>query len=203
MKKQTALLACVLCTLIAAGQSNASIEIKHSVSANDLQNILYFEGISHEKFNIKSNKLKGKDYQLVIKEFREGKLVKVDTMFNSREDEYFRIKEDSLPFAVLTKMSDLSEFKIQVQFNGFSVSRKYKVLPAEKDKFALKTFFGPKLEMPINLQGSNYFLAYMMPYVRKDKSEAYCEVAQSGLDPEKLYEKYKIPHYFLVAINFN
>lgn len=184
------------------GQSNATIETKDGLDFNDLQHILYFEGISNQKFNIKSDSLKGKNYQIIIKEFKQGKLSKTNIVFDSKEDEYFRIKTDSLSFAVLTKMTDFNYFKIQFQFNGFSSERKYTVQPSEKDKFALKSFFGSKTQLPINLNGINYFLAYMMPYVRPDKSEAYCEVAQSGVPPEKLYYKYKIPHYFLIAIKF-
>ncbi len=202
MKKYAAFILLILAGHFSSGQSASVIQTKHGLDLNDLQHILYFEGISNEKFNIKSDSLKGKNYQIIIKEFKEGKLTKTDTVFNSKEDEYFRIKTDSLSFAVLTKMSDLNHFKIQFQFDGFSSDRKYPVSPAQKDKFTLKSFFGPKSELPINLNGMNYFLAYMTPYVRKDKSEAYCEVAQSGIDPEKLYDKYKIPHYFLTAIRF-
>ena len=42
----------------------------------------------------------------------------------------------------------------------------------------------------------------MTPYIRADKREAYCEVAQSGVDPEHLYDCDKIPHYFLVEVKF-
>ena len=42
----------------------------------------------------------------------------------------------------------------------------------------------------------------MTPYIRADKSEAYCEVGQSGVNPEHLYDSYKIPHYFLVEVKF-
>jgi hypothetical protein len=184
------------------GQSNAIIETKQGLSFSDLQNILYFERIGYQKFNIKSNEINGKNFEIIIKEFKEGKLVKIDTVFNSNEDEDFKLKSDSLSFAVLTQISELNYFKIWFQFNGFSKDRKYPVQPSEKEKFALKNFFGAKTELPINLNGLNYFLAYMMPFVKKDKSEAYCEVAQSGTDPEKLYDKYKIPHYFLIAIRF-
>jgi hypothetical protein len=202
MKKQLVSLILILCGYFSYGQTNATIKTKHGLNFHDVQNILYFEGISNQKFNIRSDSLKGKNYQVIIKEFTGGKLTVIDTVFNSKEDEYFRIKTDSLNFSVLTKMSDLNFFKIQFQFDGFSAGRKYPVLPSEHDKFALKSFFGPKSELPINLAGSTYILAYMMPYVRPDKSEAYCEVAQSGIDPEKLYDKYKIPHYYLIAINF-
>ncbi len=42
----------------------------------------------------------------------------------------------------------------------------------------------------------------MMPYVKKDGSKQYCEVAQSGVNLEELGTKYAIPRYFLIGIKF-
>ncbi len=64
-----------------------------------------------KKFSIRSAELKGKNFQIIIKEFKDGTIFLSDTVFNSKEDEYFRIKEDSLSFAVLTKASDINGFK--------------------------------------------------------------------------------------------
>lgn len=203
MKKQFLLLLLTFLGHLTFGQSKATIETRRGLDFSDLQHVLYFEGISNQKFSIRSDSLRGKDYQIIIKEFELGRLSKTDTVFNSKELEYFKIKTDSLSFAVLTKMTDFGYFKIQFQFDGFSSDRKYPVASSNRDKFALKSFFGQKTQLPINLKGVNYILAYMTPYLRKDKSEAYCEVAQSGLNPEKLYDKYKIPHYFLIAIRFD
>lgn len=202
MKKQLSIVLLILIGQISLGQTKSVIQIKYGLDFNDLQNIMYFEGIGLEKFKIKSDSINGKNYQILIKELKNGKIVKIDTVFNSREDEYFRIKEDSLTFTVITKTYDQNYFKILFQFDGFSSERKYTVLPAERDKFTMKSFFGNKPELPISLKETNYMLTYMMPYVKSDKSTAYCEVAQSGLNPEKLYDKYKIPHYFLIAIRF-
>jgi hypothetical protein len=202
MKRQLTTFLLILAGQLSFGQTKSVIQAQQGLNFNDLQNVLYFEGIGLEKFKIKSDSLNGKNYQILIKEFKNGKVVKIDTVFNSKEDEYFRIKEDSLIFAVLTKTYDMNYFKILFQFDGFSVNRKYSVLPIEREKFALKGFFGREFELPINFKEINYILAYMMPYVRADKSTAYCEVAQSGINPEKLYEKYKIPHYYLVGIKF-
>lgn len=202
MKKAFFFQVILLLSAYTYAQSNAVMTAKMGANTNELQTVLYFEEIGYEKFSVKSAELKGKNYQIIIKEFKDGKVFLSDTVFNSKEDEYFRIKEDSLSFAVLTKASDINEFKIQFQFNGFSFSRKYKILAKEKNEFVLKDFLGAKSEIPINLTGSNDILAYMMPYVKADKSKTYCEVAQSGTDPEKLYETYKIPHYFLVKLRF-
>ncbi len=186
-----------------SAQQKATLQSEVGAKDKELQSILYFEGISYEKMSFKSPDLKGKNYQIIIKEFVKGELKNTDIAFNSKEDEYFRLKDGNLSFAILSKVSDDSNFKISFQFNGFSSSRKYKVDPSEKDKFTLKSFFIKEIEISIAPEAKNYILAYMTPYVRPDKSEAYCEVAQSGVDPERLYDKYKIPHYFLVEIKFS
>lgn len=202
MKRQLILLFFVLVCGFSYGQSNATIVNKNSISINDLQKIMYFEGIGIEKFKIKSDCLIGKNFQIIIKEFKDGIDVKNDTVFNSKEDEYFRIKTDSLTFSVLTKMLDSNYFKVQIQFNRFSIDRKYSVLNTEREKFVLKSLYDTRKESPISLNRINYLLVYMMPYIKSDMSETYCEVVQSGTDPERLYDKYKIPHYFLIAIRF-
>ena len=45
-------------------------------------------------------------------------------------------------------------------------------------------------------------LTYIMPYQKKDGSKQYCEVVQSGVNPEELGKKYGIPRYFLIEIKF-
>lgn len=180
----------------------ATVTLEAGAQDRDLQTILYFEGISYEKLLVNSPLLVGKNYQLILTEFVKGALTKTDVVFDSSEDEYFKLKTDKLGFAVVSKVTDGNEFKLSFQFNGFSASRKYPVDAREKDKFTLKSFFHKEAPISLAPDAKNYLLAFMTPYVRADKSEAYCEVAQSGIDPERLYERYKIPHYFLVAIKF-
>jgi hypothetical protein len=181
----------------------ATVTLEAGAKDRDLQTVLYFEGISYEKLLVNSPALVGKNYQIIINEFVKGSLTKTDVVFDSSEDEYFRLKANKLGFAVVSKVTEGNEFKILFQFNGFSAGRKYRVDSHQKDKFTLKSFFYKEAPISLNPNTKTYLLAFMTPYVRADKSEAYCEVAQSGIDPEHLYERYQIPHYFLVAIQFN
>ena len=183
-------------------QSKTTMELSSGVPDKNLQSILYFDGINVENLLLKGDGLNGKDFRILVREFRKGKLVRLDTVFNSTESIAFRIDADSLQFKVLTKEKDNNEFKMDFQFNGFFVSKKYEILPEEKGLFALKDFCGMERVKAIELNKKIHLLSYMMPYIRKDKSMAYCEVAGSGTDPEKLYEKYAIPHYFLIEISF-
>lgn len=167
----------------------------------DLASVLRFEEINLEKVTFKGKDLKGKDYLISIKQIINGKIVKSETIFDSKEDEYFKVKDEEFIFRVLTKITNKQTAKFDFQFNGFSKQKEYKVAPNQTE-FATKTFLGAKPDMEIPLNKSTYIFTYMMPYVKKDGSTQYCEVAQSGINPEDFGKVYKIPTYFLIDIKF-
>lgn len=183
------------------GQSDIKMSAQYGSENADLQSILQFENIALNKMIFDGNDLKDKDFQISVKEFVGGKLRKTHVVFDSREDAYFKIKSGKFAFRVLTKTTSENTVKFDFQFNGFSVGKEYKVGAGQKD-FALKTFLGAKPEQSIPVGASAYILTYMMPYVKKDGSKQYCEVAQSGVAPEELGTKYAIPTYFLIDIKF-
>lgn len=168
---------------------------------DDLMSVLYFENIGLAKMTFTGADLKNKNFQISIKEFVRGKLTKTETVFDSREDEYFRIKSDRFGFRVLTKATAQNTVKFDFQFDGFSKAKEYKVAAGQRE-FALKTFLGNKPEISIPTGANAYILTYMMPFVKKDGSKQYCEVVQADVKPEDLGAKYDIPTYFLIDIKF-
>lgn len=183
------------------GQEQISMRIDESTNNADIQRLYRFEDIGTEKFTFKGNGLNEKNFRLICKEFKNGNLKNTSTIFNSAEDEYFRIKNDSLQFYVFTKIEG-NDLKIQFQFNGFGSTKKYPIQSPLKDDYVLKDFLGVQRQVNINLNEPHYVLTYMTPYMREDGSATYCEVAQSGTPPEELGKKYAIPHYFLIEISF-
>ncbi len=184
-----------------SAQSDIKMRTEYGSENIDLMSMLYFENIGLDKMIFSGNDLKGKDFQISIKEFVKGKLTKTDVVFDSKEDEYFKIKSDKFTFRVLTKITSEHTAKFHFQFNGFSKQKEYKVAANQKE-FATKTFLGSQSEMSIPLNKSTYILTYMMPYLKKDGSKQYCEVAQSGIKPENFGKMYAIPTYFLIDIKF-
>lgn len=182
-------------------QSDIKMSAQYGSENSELQSVLQFENIGLNKMIFDGNDLKDKDFQITIKEFIGGKLSKTHLVFDSREDAYFKIRSSKFAFRVLTKTTSENTVKFDFQFNGFSVGKEYKVAEGQKE-FAQKTFLGSKLEQAIPLGANAYILTYMMPYVKKDGSKQYCEVAQSGINPEELGIKYSIPTYFLIDIKF-
>lgn len=202
MKKAVFFFAAMVTQFCVNAQPAVTMKFSSGITNPDLQSILYFEGIHTEEVVFKGKILMGKNYQIAMKEFVNGVLVSIDTVFDSNEHVSFQINADSLKFKVLTKETGPEAFKMEFQFNGFRKGRTCKIKPEESGMFALKDFCGSEKELNVNPNNSIYLLSYMMPYTRKDKSRAYCEVAQSGTDPERLFDKYAIPHYYLVEIRF-
>jgi hypothetical protein len=167
----------------------------------DLMSVLYFDEIGINKMMFTGNDLNGKDFQISIKEYVKGKLTKNDVVFDSKEDEYFKIKSNKFAFRILTRTTSEHMAKFQFQFNGFSKQKEYAIRPGQKE-FASKTFLGAKTDTTISLNKNTYILTYMMPYLKKDGSKQYCEVAQSGVNPEDFGTRYNIPVYFLIDIKF-
>lgn len=202
MKNITLLLVAVLLLITSNfAQSDIKMQSVYGSENQDTLSVLYFEDIGMSKLNFTGKDLTGKDYQITIKQYVNGKLIKQEVAFDSKESEYFRIKGEKFGFRVMTKVTSENNAKFMFLFNGFSTVKEYKIGENQKG-FAQKDFFGTAKEMSIPLNKSTYILTYMMPYIKKDGSGAYCEVAQSGINPEEFGTKYAIPTYFLIDIKF-
>lgn len=182
-------------------QSDIKMKMQYGVESEELMTLLYFEDIGFSRMSFSGSDLNGKDYQILITKIIDGKLEKPDVIFDSKEDNYFRIKSNNFGFRVLSKTTSDNVVKFQFQFSGFSKSKEYPVSVGNKN-FALKGFLGQSSDLSIPVGKSANILTYMMPYKKADGSEQYCEVVQSDTHPEELGKKYKIPTYFLIAIKF-
>jgi hypothetical protein len=181
-------------------QDSTKMRITGGSENRDLQSMMAFEGIALDKFEFSGKQLIGKDYDFKVKEFKNGKLVSTTILMDSREDEYFKIKRDTFRFKMFTKVGDDKKFNIEIAFGGFTSKRLTFNLFNKNGLYAMKTFLGGKMEMNLPATGKFYIMSLITPTLHKDKSSSYCEVTQSGLDPEKLNEKYNIPHYFLIEM---
>ena len=185
-----------------ASQETPFISITSGTESDEMRDLMAFQKIDYESVKIKGAGLAGKNYKITLKEFSNGKLVKSETIFDSSRDNFFRIKSDSLKFKVLTQVDATNHFNLMLNFGRFSISERYLVPPHPPSDYVLKNFLGGKDNMPIQLDADNYIFAYMTPFLHGDGSASYCEVAQSGVNPEKLFDKFKIPHYYLLEMSF-
>jgi hypothetical protein len=202
--KKLLLLAIILLmiTNIFAKESDIKMQFSHNYDSPDILSILRFEGIDFDKVSFTGEDLKGKHFVINIKEFTNGKLSKEQVAIDSSElGDFGKIKTNTFSFKALSKRTLQNVAKFQFQFERFSSEKEFKIGETYRG-FVMKNFLGAKNETAIPVNESTYIMTYMMPYMKADGSGAYCEVAQSGANPEEFGAKYKIPTYFLIDIKF-
>ncbi|MGV0938836.1 hypothetical protein [Empedobacter falsenii] len=185
----------------AFSQNTIKMTYKYGSDNGEIQDIIDFENIYIETLNFEGDLLNGKNYQINLEEYKNGKLTTKKLLFDSSESDYFKLNSNSLSLKFFFKMSD-GKLKTYIRSNLFGTKKSYFNLMNDPDKYALKDFFGEKKELTINPNKKNAVFAILTPTIHPDGSGSYCEVAQSDIAPEKLGEHFKIPHYFLVTINF-
>ncbi len=185
----------------AFSQNTIKMTYKYGSDNGEIQDIIDFENIYIETLNFEGDLLNGKNYQINLEEYKNGKLTTKKLLFDSSESDYFKLNSNSLSLKFFFKMSD-GKLKTYIRSNLFGTKKSYFNLMNDSDKYALKDFFGEKKELTINPNKKNAVFAILTPTIHPDGSGSYCEVAQSDIAPEKLGEHFKIPHYFLVTINF-
>lgn len=188
-------------TNFATAQNTIKMTNNYGSENNEIQDLIDFENIYIEQLNFESEKLKGKFYVITLEEFKNGKLVSSSTLFDGSETDYFKIGTAKESIKFLFKLSD-GKLKTYIRGQKFGSKKSYFKLNSDSDKYALKDFFGSKEELNLELNKKNAVFAIITPTIHKDGSGSYCEVAQSDIIPEKLGEHFKIPHYFIINIEF-
>lgn len=165
-------------------------------------NVLRFQNIQFAKASLNGNHLWGKEFKIFIRDFQHGKLHASYEVFNSREDEFFKVKEEQLSFSVLAQRTPHQTVKIDIRFLGFGISKEFAVSADQKD-FALKSFQSAPHSLALPIGKSVPFFGFFMPYRDKSGASYYGDVVQPGVAPEELGKKFNLPRYFLIDMQLD
>lgn len=186
----------------AQAQSNIRFTSTEGVENEDLMNVLRFQDIHFAKVKLNGNHLWGKNFKIFIRDFQNGKLHASHEVFDSREDEFFKVKEEELSFSVLAQRTQNQSVKIDIRFLGFGISKEFSVGAGQKD-FALKSFQGAQQSLAAPIGKAFPLFSFLMPYRGKNGASYYCDVVQSGVAPEDLGKKFGLPRYFLIEMQLD
>lgn len=201
MKKKIILLTILFLVQLNYSQKTVKMTTEYGAKNKELQEILSFENIGLETLNFESIEIKGKYYEINIKEFKNGKLVKTKVLFEGNDSEYFIIDSTFTSFKFFTKMEN-NKLKTFLKGNRFGSRQEFFDLEDGNGKYVLKDFQGSKKFLNVPLNEEFPILAIITATKHKDGSGSYCEVAQSEIAPEKFGEKFSIPHYFIISMKF-
>ncbi|MRX67446.1 hypothetical protein SAMN06265349_1011134 [Flavobacterium resistens] len=159
-----------------------------------------FQGI--EKIDLtftNSEKLIGKNYKIVIRKYKNGKVEIEKVAKDTKKNEDPKIGKD-FKFSIVAQQL-LSNEKITFAFsnshnkNIFDVNKKYK-----DNTFSLREISDQK---PIEIQiGKEFQIAFITPPNDNEEKGAlgYCEVTKGYIDIEKWYKQYEIDEFFLIFL---
>lgn len=201
MEKRIILFAILIVTQFNYSQKTVKMVAEYGAKNPELQDVLNFENIGIETLSFESEQIKGKYYNINIKEYKNSKLISTKSLFDGSDSEYFIIDSTYTSFKFFTKMENY-KLKTSIISNSFSTQQDFFELEKGNGEYVLKDFQGLKkfLNVPINEEFP--ILAIITPTKLKDGSGSYCEVAQSDIAPEKFGEKFNIPHYFIITMIF-
>lgn len=201
MKKGLLLIAFLFTAQLNYSQKTVKIVTQYGAKNHELEEVLDFENIGMETLTFESESIKGKYYNINIREYKNGKLVSTKSLFDGSNSEYFIIDSTYTSFKFFTKMEN-NQLKTSISADRFSSQQQFFKLKKGNGTYVLKDFQGLKdfLSVPINEEFP--ILAVITATKHKDGSGSYCEVAQSGIAPEKFGEKFNIPHYFIISMEF-
>lgn len=166
--------------------------------------ILDFQNIGIEHFKFYGDDLKGKVPVVVLKEFKKGKLVKTEKLFNGEESrKHFEIDSSYFDFRFFASLDNENrQFRTWIRADRFGAGRRQYALQKDKFGYAMKDFFGSKKELSFGLNDEIPLLAMITPHKQENGWGSYCEVVQSDIKPEDLGKHFGIPHYFLITVSF-
>jgi hypothetical protein len=182
-------------------QNTIKVTNNYGSENQEIQDLIDFENIYIEKLNFESESIEGKSFKINLKEYISGKLTNTSILFDGSETDYFKIGSDKESLKFFFKMTD-GKLKTYIRGQKFGSKKSHFKLLNDSDQYALKDFFGSKSELNLDINKENAIFAIITPTIHKDGSGSYCEVAQSNIEPEKFGEQFKIPHYFIITIEF-
>ncbi|MBC7891714.1 MAG: hypothetical protein H7Y12_05825 [Sphingobacteriaceae bacterium] len=198
--KTRLLLTLLLATASVSLAQSVDMYLKYGLGSQLQDQLAEFENVKVQTLTFVGPSLRGTYYQVLVKEFKNGVLAKTETLFDGGEIDFFKINSDTVNFRLFVKADE--KVKLQLLEPRFSSKKLLFDVSDTKLNFALKDFMGNKPRMEVKTGQKFYVFALITPTIHSDGSGSYCEVAQSGVDPEELGKKYNIPHYFLIEIVF-
>ena len=159
-----------------------------------IDNFLRFEGINFSQSSITSKDLLNKNYIINLKEYKNGVLINTTCLDKSNNEYYAIIDSTTFKFNILGKRTK-NNYDLCLYFDRYSTRKfTFKLLSKYAEDYILKEI--PIKEKDLQFNKPFIFLLLTTPEYHSDGSASWCDVAANET-PDKIYEKNKIPHFFV------
>lgn len=202
MKKNIFSFLALLVFQIVCSQNSLKMKSESGFTDKEINSLMLFQNIDVEKLTFEGNDIVGKFYEVAVKEYKKGKLIKRTILLDIKGVDFLKIDTTITSFKLFCKIenSNITLFVKAPQIYGSK--RNFRIEKEKTEDYMLKNFQGAEefINVPVNSEFPIF--AIFTPFEKEDDFGAYCEVAQSKISTEKYWEEFKIPHYFIVTMKF-
>lgn len=214
MRKIILILIAILPLTVYSQVDSTTIYYK-SIENDDIRNICDLTNIQIQKIFCKDRSLQGKVFNVIIKEFKKGRVIsnedldisadikKIPMVVNGDTMIYVIDYTDKTGFGKATDSLTISftglltknNFKLKIRFPGMSITKDLK----GKSHYSLRmanSCSDNKIRIPIN---TDYpILAYTPPFDTGSGLNSYCMLGEENvLD---WYDKFNVKHYYIIYL---
>lgn len=202
MKNLFLALALVCLSTLSAQQNEIQLQTSYGSENEEIHQLMRFQGVETTKLAFSGNSLKGKHYRFLLKEFKDGKLLKQDTLMDSKKYGFEAVDSTVFNLQYYVKTQVNNTIKMSLKFSRFSTPRTVEITKTE-DEYALHDFLGNQKYLTIQPKTETNILVYFLPFLNKESGfKSYCDVSGSKHKPEDWGTVYGIPSYFIVSVEF-
>ena len=182
-------------------QKTVKMVVEYGSKSEDINSLMSFQNIEVENLSFESPEIVGKYYEVNLKEYKKGKLISSKNLFDLKVVDYLKIDSTHTTFKFFSKIEN-DKMTVFVETQTMNSSKETFKLQKGNGEYVLKDFQGVNKFTNVPLNEEFPILAIITPVKHENGYSSYCEVAQSGVAPEKFGEKFKIPHYFVITMKF-
>lgn len=201
MKIKLFILFSMLSFQINYSQKTVKMVVEYGSKSEDINSLMSFQNIEVENLSFESPDIVGKYYEVNLKEYKKGKLISSENLFDLKVVDYLKIDSTHTTFKFFSKIEN-DKMTVFVETQTMNSSKETFKLQKGNGEYVLKDFQGVNKFTNVPLNEEFPILAIITPVKHENGYSSYCEVAQSGVAPEKFGEKFKIPHYFVITMKF-
>ncbi len=180
-----------------------TLETDYGSDNIEIRDLLRAEGIETDVFKFKGNDLKGKNYKILVKEFTNGSLSNIDTIIDSKSNDYIKpLDQAFFNVKLYVKTQIDNTVKMSFTFDRFFSSKTYDIKHVS-DNYALHDFTGGTKDMVVPVGKPTYIGTYFLPYHDEETGyKMYCQVSNSKYKPEEWGRVFNVSNYFLIEAQF-
>lgn len=215
MKKLFLILTVLISSFAGFSQTDSTIIYSKYIEDQDLINICELTDIQIQKIYCEDTLLKGKIFNIIIKEFKKGKIhsnINLNINANKQiipfvmngDSMFYEIDyTDKTGFGDSTKSVTLTfsgilkkdKFKLKIGYPGLSITQELK----GKSNYSLRmanSCSDNKMKVPINIEYP--ILAYTPPFDTGSNIQSYCLLGEEKIND--WYNKFKVKHYYVIYL---